>query len=66
MLIENDQILSNKEIAVFFNNHFINIKRFLDIDPIFRVGPIENEHLSAERMVLKAIEKYGKTSRAYL
>ncbi len=59
MLIENDQILSNdKEIAECFNNRLINITHSLDIDRIFRVGPVEHKHLSTEQMVLKAIEKY--------
>ena len=57
ILIEDIKILSNNaEVAECFNKYFYNIKDRFETDPIFKEA--EEENLSMERMVLRAINKY--------
>ena len=57
ILIEDSKILSNDaEVTECFNEYFCKITDNFDIDPIFK--EVQQENLSVEQMILRAINKY--------
>ena len=52
-MVESSQ--NDVEVAECFNEYFCNITDSLDIDPHFKEVP---EHMSVEKMVLRAITEY--------